>query len=92
MPLEINAISQAEHIRPRIASDQPAHPEPSAGRAAEAGVAVETDQALASAGPPIDADRVKQIRHALETDSYPIVPTRIADAVIAARLLLSTAQ
>ena len=41
-----------------------------------------------NAGPaaPIDQDRVKEIRKALETDSYPLVPAQIADALIAAEL------
>ena len=45
---------------------------------------------LATAGPsaPVDAERVAQIRKAIEEDRYPVVPTRIADAMIAAGLLL----
>lgn len=41
------------------------------------------------AGPvPIDTDRVEVIRKAVETGTYPIVPAKIADAVIAAGMLL----
>ena len=43
------------------------------------------------AGPmPVDADRVKVIKKAIETHSYPVVPARISDAMIAAGLLLRT--
>ena len=46
--------------------------------------------ALASAGDaaPVDADRVATIRKAIEDGSYPVLPVRVADAMIAAGLLL----
>ncbi|MBS0481429.1 MAG: flagellar biosynthesis anti-sigma factor FlgM [Proteobacteria bacterium] len=37
---------------------------------------------------PIDADRVTAIRRAIEQGTYPVIPTRVADAMIAAGLLL----
>ena len=33
-----------------------------------------------------DAERVAQIRKAIEQDRYPLVPAKIADAIIAAKL------
>ena len=39
---------------------------------------------------PVDADRVAEIRKAVEQGRYPVIPTRIADAMIAAGLLLRT--
>lgn len=39
---------------------------------------------------PVDADRVAEIRRAIEEGRYPVIPTRIADAMIAAGLLLRT--
>lgn len=42
----------------------------------------------AGASAPVDADRVAQIRKALEEDRYPVIPMRVADAMIAAGLLL----
>lgn len=58
------------------------------GVAVDRGVSVQTG-ARVSAGPiPIDENRVEQIRAALRDGSYPIVPTRITDAMIAARLML----
>ena len=47
-------------------------------------------QALDPGQAPVDMDRVKVIRRAIETGTYPILPTKIADAMIAAGLLLST--
>lgn len=35
---------------------------------------------------PVNDDRVAEIRKALETGKYPLIPTEIADAVIAAGL------
>ena len=37
---------------------------------------------------PVDAERVRLIRYAIEAGSYPVVPTKIADALIAAGMLL----
>ncbi|KRA84556.1 hypothetical protein ASD76_01910 [Altererythrobacter sp. Root672] len=51
-------------------------------------VALTTASAGASA--PVDIDRVKQIRQAIEEGRYPIVPMRVADAMIAAGILLRT--
>jgi negative regulator of flagellin synthesis FlgM len=41
---------------------------------------------------PIDAERVAQIRKAIEEDRYPVVPTTVADAIIAAGLLLRSGK
>ena len=40
---------------------------------------------IASSSPPIDTDRVSQIRDALKEGSYPLIPAKIADAIIAAQ-------
>jgi negative regulator of flagellin synthesis FlgM len=41
---------------------------------------------------PVDTDRVTVIRKAIEQGRYPVVPTRIADAMIAAGFLLRTKE
>ncbi len=41
----------------------------------------------AGASPPIDAERVAEIRRAIEEGRYPLIPMRVADAMIAAGLL-----
>jgi negative regulator of flagellin synthesis FlgM len=53
---------------------------------------VQTSDALDPGAVPIDTDRVSIIRKAVETGNYPVVPAKIADAVIAAGLLLRTSQ
>jgi negative regulator of flagellin synthesis FlgM len=45
---------------------------------------------VASAGiePPVDHDRVTEIRKAVEQGHYPLLPARIADAMIASGFML----
>ncbi|CAM4154381.1 Negative regulator of flagellin synthesis [Novosphingobium lubricantis] len=63
-------------------------PDADAGAAAQ----VERSAALdAGQSAPVDAERVKVIREAIEKGAYPVIPTRIADAMIAAGMLLRTA-
>lgn len=65
---------------------------PSPGTApAAGGVSLEVSSAAAAkaAAPPVDAERVQQIRAALRDGSYPLVPARIVDAMIAAQVSLS---
>lgn len=59
-----------------------------ATNAAPQGVNVELSNRVEAGQPPVDADRVAEIRAALQDGSYPIVPTEIADALIAARLMM----
>ena len=51
---------------------------------AEPGIAA-VARAMASA-PPVDLERVAQIKRALEEGRFPIVPAKIADRLIAAEL------
>ena len=39
---------------------------------------------------PVDSERVQQIRRAIEQGTYPLVPAKVADAMIAAGMLLRT--
>jgi len=47
-------------------------------------------EALDPGQAPVDVERVAVIRKAIETGNYPIIPAKIADAMIAAGLLLRT--
>lgn len=53
---------------------------------AAAGVSLEIGGAMDSPSAPVDAERVQQIRAALQDGSYPLVPTQIVDAMIAAQV------
>lgn len=76
----------------RLASgstDQPAKADGAEGPGSSAVVLGDTLNAGAA---PIDADRVAQIRKALEDGTYPILPMTVADAIIAGGLILRTAK
>ena len=54
--------------------------------------AVVRSAALDPGSVPIDSDRVAQIRKAIEQGKYPILPAKVADAMIAAGLLLRSGK
>ena len=62
---------------------------PSKAAAPDAPVAVSP---VSAGQPPVDVERVAQIRKAVEEGTYPIVPARVADAMIAAGILLRNAK
>jgi len=47
---------------------------------------------LDAGAPPVDAERVAEIRRAIETGTYPLIPARVADAMIADGFLLRIAK
>ena len=53
---------------------------------------IATSDAVKAGEPPVDAERVLTIRRAIETGKYPITPAKIADAMIAAGILLRSPQ
>ena len=57
-----------------------------AGKSREAQAPISKSVSNAGTSAPINHDRVAEIRKALETDSYPLIPAEIADAMIAADL------
>ncbi len=60
--------------------------------AADKGVTVNTGAKVSAGAAPVDAERVREIRQALREGNYPLVPSRITDAIIAARHMLSDVQ
>jgi len=78
-PRAVTAGERAQ-IEPRTAPAAPAAaPSP-------AGISLEVTAANAAATPPVDAERVAEIRAALRDGSYPLVPAKIVDAMIAAQV------
>jgi negative regulator of flagellin synthesis FlgM len=63
-----------------------------AGGPASAAPAVEVETPLAGGQPPVDQARVNEIRKAIEADRYPVIPMRVADALIASGLLLRSGK
>mgnify|MGYP003592235695 FL=1 len=72
-------------VEARIARN-PAGTAKAAPAASQSPVAV--SDALDPGPAPVDADRVAEIRKAIEKGTYPILPAKIADAMIAAGILL----
>ena len=56
------------------------------------GVSVETTGTPSAGEAPVDNERVAAIRSALQQGTYPLKPAEIADAIIAARLMLSVGE
>ncbi len=87
-------------IRPAVTGTARLNPAPGAHGAAPqkapvslgVGGALALSDALDPGAPPVDADRVAEIRKAIEQGTYPLVPHRIADAMIAAGYMLRTGK
>jgi len=82
----LRALSESD--RAQAGQRPPSTASAAAPAAARPGIAVEigAGEAAAIATPPVDAERVAQIRNALRDGTYPLVPTKIADAMIAAQV------
>lgn len=66
------------------AGNVPAIPAPAAKPGLTVEITAVSEVDLAS--PPVDPERVEKIRTALREGTYPLVPTQIADAMIAAQV------
>lgn len=90
-PIEVGplrSLSAVENRLARKASEQSAH----AARAEKSEPAVVQSEVLDAGEMPVDAERVEVIRKAVEEGTYPVVPARIADAMIAAGILLRSGK
>jgi negative regulator of flagellin synthesis FlgM len=83
---EVGPANPLRPIEPRIA--QAAGSGPQAPGKTQASAAAKATNVLDPGEPPIDAERVGLIRKAVENGTYPVVPAQIADAIIAAGMLL----
>jgi negative regulator of flagellin synthesis FlgM len=86
-PIELGPARPIGAVDVRIARQAGARTDRS-DRAEEPTSAVSLSDAVDAGQPPVDIDRVEVIRKAVETGQYPVVPAKIADAMIAAGLLL----
>ena len=84
-PREIRATAA------KAAATQTAKTDASKGIARSVGP-LRSGEALDVGAPPVDVERVAQIRRAVETGRYPLMPAHVADAMIAAGMLLKTTQ
>jgi negative regulator of flagellin synthesis FlgM len=90
-PIEVGplrAISAVESRLARKSGEGSGH----SARAEKPEPAVVQSDVLDPGEMPVDAERVEIIRKAVEEGSYPVVPARIADAMIAAGILLRSGK
>ena len=90
-PIEINNVGSARPVHSRQAQPAAAHGAPAApaGREGEQAMVSRSQEALAGPVPPVDAARVSEIRNAIREGRYPLTPTQVADAIVAANYLLT---
>ena len=89
-PIEI----QTAHLSPatdRVAAVERLQPAARVGEGQKE-VEVKLTSLLNAIPPPLDAERVKQIRQAITTGIYSIEPAKITDAMIAAAVTLRKSQ
>ncbi len=84
----IRPTGQVDPRQPRPAAERPQAP----AMAETSGPAIEVDATLNGAEPPVDQGRVDEIRKAIEQGRYPVIPMRVADALIASGLLLRSGK
>lgn len=90
-PIELGASRPIGAVDVRV-TRQASTPAEKSVPAEVAAATVALSDALDAGDAPIDTDRVATIRRAIESGNYPIVPAKIADAMIAAGILLRTGQ
>lgn len=89
-PIEIQPVRLTRTTEKVVATD-PVKVSPKVA-SGEKDVEVSVSELLQAGTPPVDAERVEKIRNAIEEGSYPLVPAKIADAMIAASMLLRTGK
>ena len=94
-PIEINSVarsrplgSEAQRTVSSAPTPTPSAPAPTPARRPEAEMVTRSESLSAGSTPPVDTDRVSQIRNALKDGTYPLVPASVADAMIASRFML----
>ncbi len=85
-PVDMQPI-RPMRVRERV---EPAQPVQAPKKAVNGEKDVEvTRRELPGAGePPVDVERVNELRQAIADGNYPLLPEKIADAMIAAKLIL----
>jgi len=90
-PIETNPIARSRPIGTDVARsvrNAPATPGSAAIPTAQPGVLANAEVISAGNASPVDNERVSQIRTALREGTYPLVPAKLADAMIAANFIL----
>ena len=82
----IRGLAETDDRSIEARSPRTSGPPTAAAAPASGGVSIEVGSGLDASTPPVDSDRVSEIRNALRDGNYPLVPTKIADAMITAQL------
>lgn len=90
-PIDLPPIRPTGPIEPRQTPNAAARPQTPA-KAKDAAPAVEVDATLTGTEPPVDHGRIDEIRKAIEQGRYPVIPMRVADALIASGFLLRSGK
>lgn len=93
-PIELGPLRPVGAVDARLAraADGRTGPLPKAETTASPVVQSEALAALDPGQPPVDAERVAQVREAVESGTYPLVPATVADAIIAAGVILRSGK
>jgi negative regulator of flagellin synthesis FlgM len=92
--VEVNTVRAVSTTDAGAAAQQAAQQQSAQTPAATSsqGAAMVATTALNAGQIPVDNDRVATIKKAIQSGNYPIVPTKISDAMIAAGLMLRVAK
>ena len=86
-PIEIQSAHMARATG-KVSSTTPARPASPVASGGDKDVEITRSELLSGdRTPAIDTERVAQVRQAIAEGTYPLVPARIADAMIAAKFL-----
>ncbi len=91
-PIEIGPTRAVGAVDARIAKTAFRTTADKTGASNEAPAVVVESEALDAQQPPVNAERVAEIRKAIDEGKYPVLPMRVADAIIAAGLLLRSGK
>lgn len=90
-PIDLPPIRPSGPVDPRQTRPNSERPQLPA-KAEPAGPAIEVDATLTGGAAPVDHGRINEIRKAIEEGRYPVIPMRVADALIASGLLLRSGK
>ncbi|WP_206238378.1 flagellar biosynthesis anti-sigma factor FlgM [Novosphingobium terrae] len=85
---DANAAATANSASVNLAANTQVSASTAAATSATSAQAVVTSTQASAGAAPVDTDRVATIKKAIEDGNYPLVPTKIGDAMIAAGMLL----
>lgn len=93
-PIELGPLRPIGAVDARLAraADSRTGSSPRADTPASPVVRSEALAALDPGQPPVNAERVAQVRKAVESGTYPLVPATVADAIIAAGVILRSGK